>query len=158
MDNNESEVKKEINTRTLGGWLIAIQVFIILNAMSWVGNLQLFYKLLGEKDAYIKEKPQTDAALLNIFVYYELAASLLFAFGAFMVFYYFFKRNSRFPLIMTIYLIAEVIIEALSYVLFSHLASDPTIMWQKLAFSGVVAILIIFYLRRSERVKKTFIF
>ncbi|MEO8514373.1 MAG: DUF2569 family protein [Ignavibacteria bacterium] len=150
--------KKEINTRTLGGWLIAIQVFIIINAISWVGNLQLFYKLLGEKDTLIKEKPQTDASLLNIFVYYELASSLVFTFLAFVVFYYFFKRNKNFPLYMTIYLIFEVVVEALSYILFGHLASDPAIMWQKLAFSFVIAVVIIFYLKRSERVKETFIF
>ncbi len=150
--------KKEINTRTLGGWLIAIQVFIIVNAISWVGNLQLFYKLLGEKDMLIKEKPQTDAALLNVFVYYELASSLIFAFLAFVVFYFFYKRNRNFPLIMIIYLIAEVVVESLSYILFGHLASDPTIMWQKLAFSLVIAIVIIIYLKRSVRVKETFIF
>lgn len=150
--------KKKINTRTLGGWLIAIQVFIILNAFSWVGNLQLYYKLFGEKDILIKEKPQTDAVLLNVFVYYELALSLVFAFLTFVVFYFFYKRNRNFPLIMIIYLVAEVVVESLSYILFGHLASDPTIMLQKLAFSLVIAIVVIIYLKRSERVKETFIF
>ena len=150
--------KKEINTRTLGGWLIAVQAFIILNAISWVGNLQLYYKLLGDKDILIKEKPQSDASLLNIFVYYELATSLVFTFLAFVVFYFFYKRNQRFPLYMTIYLIAEVVIEAISYFVFGHLAADPVIMLQKLAFSAVIAAAIIIYLRRSERVKQTFIF
>lgn len=56
MGNTNNTAKNEINTRTLGGWLIAIQVFIILNAISWVTNLQLYYKLLGEKEILIKEK------------------------------------------------------------------------------------------------------
>lgn len=158
MENNTNAVKKEINTKTLSGWLIAIQAFIILNAISWVGNLQLYYKLLGEKDILIKEKPQTDAALLNVFVYYELASSLVFAFMAFVVFYFFYKRNRNFPLIMIIYLIAELIIEAISYIVFGHLSNDPTLMLQKLAFSLVITIIIILYLKRSERVKQTFIF
>ena len=93
MDNNNIKEKKEINTRTLGGWLIAVQAFIILNAISWVGNLQMYYKLLGEKDVLIKEKPAADAGLLNVFVYYELASSLVFAFLCFVVFYFFYKRN-----------------------------------------------------------------
>ncbi len=150
--------KKEINTRTLGGWLIAVQAFIILNAISWVGNLQVYYKLLGEKDVLIKEKPAADAGLLNTFVYFELAASLVFAFLCFVVFYYFYKRNRNFPLIFIIYLVAEVIVEAVSYLLFAHLSNDPVLMLQKLAFSTVIAVVMIVYLKRSERVKQTFIF
>lgn len=150
--------KKEINTRTLGGWLIAVQAFIILNAISWVGNLQVYYKLLGEKDVLIKEKPAADADLLNTFVYFELAASLVFAFLCFVVFYYFYKRNRNFPLIFIIYLVAEIIVEAVSYLLFAHLSNDPVLMLQKLAFSTVIAVVMIVYLKRSERVKQTFIF
>ncbi len=150
--------KKEINTRTLGGWLIAVQAFIILNAISWVGNLQVYYKLLGEKDVLIKEKPLADAGMLNAFVYFELAASLVFAFLCFVVFYYFYKRNRNFPLIMIIYLIAEVVVEAISYLLFAYLSNDPVLMLQKLAFSTVIAVVMIVYLKKSERVKQTFIF
>ncbi len=150
--------KKEINTRTLGGWLIAIQIFIILNAISWVSNLQYFYKLLGEKDVLIKEKPQTDAVLLNVFVYYELASSLVFAFLTFVVFYFFYKRNINFPLYMIIYLVAKIVVESTSYILFSNLSNDPSIILQKIAFSNAIAIVIIIYLKRSERVKETFIF
>jgi hypothetical protein len=150
--------EKEINTRTLGGWLILIQIFIILNAISWAGNLQVYYKLLGDKDNYLKEKGITNTGTYTAFVYYELAASLLFTFGAFAVFYYFFKRNTYFPLIMTIYLIIEVITETVSFFLFSHLSTDPSLMIQKLAFSAVIAIFVIVYLRISKRVKLTFIF
>lgn len=150
--------EKEINTRTLGGWLIVIQIFIILNAISWAGNLQLYYRLLGEKDNYLREKGITDTGIYTAFAYYELAASLVFTFGAFGVFYYFFKRNTHFPLIMTIYLIAEVIVEAVSYFLFSHLSTDPSMMIQKLAFSFVIAVFVIVYLKISKRVKLTFIF
>ena len=155
---NGNKVKKEINTRTLGGWLIAIQVFIIVNAISWVGNLQMYYKLLGEKELLIKQKPAEDASLLNIFIYFELAASLVFAFLCFVVFYFFYKRNNRFPLILTVYLIAEVLIEAISYIIFGHLSNNPALMLQKLGFSVVIAVAIIVYLKRSERVKQTFIF
>jgi hypothetical protein len=158
MENKNNTDKKEINTRTLGGWLIAVQAFIILNAISWVGNLQVYYKLLGEKDILIKQKPAEDAALLNIFIYFELAASLIFAFLCFVVFYFFYKRNTKFPLILIIYLIAEIVVEGLSYVIFGHLSNDPILMLQKLAFSVVVAVAIIVYLKRSERVKQTFIF
>ncbi len=150
--------EKEINTRTLGGWLILIQIFIILNAISWAGNMQVYYKLLGDKDIYLKEKGITDTGIYTAFVYYELAASLVFTFGAFVVFYYFFKRNTHFPIIMTIYLAAEVVTEAVSFFVFSHLAPDPTIMIQKLVFSVVVAAFVIVYLKISKRVKLTFIF
>lgn len=149
--------EKKINTRTLGGWLIPVQIIIILNAISWIGNLQIFYRLLGEKDILIKDKNLTDTSVYSTFIYYELAASLVFAFSAFVVFYYFFKRNRYFPLIITIYLIAEIIVEGLSFLLFGSLANDPALMWQKLIFSFVIAVLIIGYLRVSKRVKLTFI-
>jgi|SRR4030095_4530853 len=149
--------EKKINTRTLGGWLIPVQIIIILNAMSWIGNLQLFYQLLGEKDILIRDKNIQDPSIYMTFIYYELAASLMFAFSAFVVFYYFFKRNRYFPLIMTIYLIAEVLVEGLSFLLFGSLSNNPELMWQKLAFSIVIAVLIIFYIKKSERVKLTFI-
>jgi len=157
MEINETG-KKVFDTRSLGGWLIAIQAFIILNAISWVGNLQMYYGIYGEKDNLIKQKPPQDAWLLNIFVYYELASSLVFAFLCFVVFYYFYKRNKRFPLIFTIYLVAEIIVEGLSYILFAHLSDNPVLMLQKLAFSLVLAVVIIIYLKRSERVKQTFVF
>lgn len=153
----ENKNVKKIDTRTLGGWLILIQVFIILNAFSWLSNLQLYYKLLGEKDQLIKDKGVSDPSIYITFIYYELASSLVFTFGTFAVFYYFFKRNTYFPLIMTIYLVAEVLVEGLSFLFFAHLAGDRSLMWQKLIFSTVIAVLIIVYLRISKRVKVTFI-
>lgn len=149
--------EKEINTRTLGGWLILIQIFIILNAISWIGNLQTFYGLFGEKDKLIKAQNIADPSLYNTFIYYELAASLLLTFGAFMVFYYFFKRNKNFPLMMTVYLVVEVIIEIISLLMFGALIPDKTIIYQKVAFTVVIAAAIIIYLKVSKRVKLTFI-
>ena len=149
--------KKKINTRTLGGWLILIQIFIILNAISWLKNLQIFYGLLGEKDTLMKSQNITDTSLYNTFIYYELAASLVFTFLSFVVFYYFFKRNRNFPLMMTIFLILELIAELVSLLLFGNLAADSTFMWQKIIFSFVIAVLMIVYLRISKRVKLTYI-
>jgi hypothetical protein len=151
------ESEKQINTRTLGGWLIPIQVFIILNAMSWLRNLQVFYGLLGEKDILIKGMKITNPNLYVNFIYYELAVSLVFTFLSFVVFYYFFKRNRYFPLMMTLFLILEVIAESVSFILFSSLGTQQDMMIQKLIFKGVVSVLIIVYLRISKRVKLTFI-
>lgn len=149
--------EKVLNTDTLGGWLILIQVFIIVNAITWIGNLQLFYKLLGEKDILIKGKGATDPSLYNVFIYYELAASLIFAFLCFVVFYYFYKRNKNFPLIITIYVIAEVVVEGVSFLLFGSLADNSTLLWQKLAFTAFVAAAISTYVKVSKRVKLTFV-
>ncbi len=149
--------EKVLNTDTLGGWLILIQVFIILNAITWIGNLQLFYKLLGEKDVLIKGKGAADPFLYNVFVYYELAASLVFAFLSFVVFYFFYKRNRRFPLYIMIYVIAEVVIEGIAFLVFGSLADNPALLWQKLAFKTVVAAAISIYVWKSKRVKLTFV-
>jgi len=155
---DKTDTEKQINTKTLGGWLIAVQVFLIMNAISWVRNLQMYYELFGKKDELIKEKGISDPGIYTAFIYYELAASLLFAFGAFISFWYFFKRNSYFPLIMTIYLIAEVVVEGVSFLAFGSLADDQSLLWEKFGFTALIAVSFIIYLRRSKRVKQTFIF
>jgi hypothetical protein len=149
-------VSKEINTRTLGGWLIPLQIFIILNAMSWIRNLQIFYGLLGEKEVLIKAQNISNPEAYSAFIYYELALSLLFTFLSFVLFYYFFKRNRYFPLMMTVFLIVEVVAESLSFIFFGSLAGNRELIVQKLSFSLVIAIVIIVYLKVSKRVKLTF--
>src|SRR5438045_507747 len=110
MDINKNAVNgKNINVRTLGGWLMAVQVFIILNALSWLRNLQVFYGLYGDKDNLIRTEGASNPSLYNTFIYFELASSIVFTFLSFMAFYYFFKRNSYFPLLMTVYLILEIL-------------------------------------------------
>lgn len=61
-------------------------------------------------------------------------------------------------MLMIIYLVFELVVEGVSYLLFAHLSNDPVLMLQKMAFSLVIAVAMIIYLKRSERVKQTFIF
>jgi hypothetical protein len=149
--------EKNINVRTLGGWLIPVQILIILNALIWLKNLQTFYALLGEKDNLIKAQNSINASLYNTFIYFELASSILFTFLSFAIFYYFFKRNKFFPLMMTIYLFLELVIDTASYFIFMPITGQQDIVWQQLIFRAVVAVLVIIYLRVSLRVKMTFI-
>lgn len=157
MDINKNADKgKNINVRNLGGWLMAVQVFIILNALSWLRNLQVFYGIYGDKDNLIRTSGAANPSLYNTFIYFELASSIVFTFLSFMTFYYFFKRNRYFPLIMTGYLILEILVDTISYFTFIPITGQQDIIWQKLIFSSVVAVLLIVYLRISERVKLTF--
>lgn len=150
-------MKKQINSASLGGWLIPIQIFIILNAISWIKNLQIFYNLLSEKQTLINQKPLDMMKLTEFFIYYELAVSLIFSFFSFAVFYYFFKRNKLFPILMITYLILEIILETVSLIIFRNLYEDYNFIIQKFIFTIVIASLIILYLLKSERVKLTFI-
>lgn len=150
--------EKKINTRTLGGWLILIQIIIILNAISWVGNLQTYYGLLGEKDKLIKSQNPADPGLYTAFIYYELAASLVMTFLSFGTFYYFFKRNRNFPIIMTVYLSLQIILEGLTFVIFSSIIpADNNIIYQRFGFTAAISVILIFYVWLSKRVKLTFI-
>jgi hypothetical protein len=149
--------EKQINTRTLGGWLILVQIIIILNAISWVGNLQTYYGLLGEKDKLIKVQNPADPALYTNFIYYELASSLVMTFLSFAVFYYFFKRNRNFPLFMTVFLALQIIVEALTFIIFSSIIPDNNIIYQRIGFTIAVSAMLIVYIRVSKRVRLTFI-
>jgi hypothetical protein len=150
--------EKKINTRTLGGWLILVQIIIILNAISWVGNLQTYYGLLGEKDKLIKSQNPSDPGLYVTFIYYELAASLVMTFLSFAAFYYFFKRNRNFPVILTIYLSLQIILEGLSFMIFSSIIPPGNnIIYQRFGFTAAISVILIFYVWLSKRVKLTFI-
>ena len=76
MKQEQGAYLKGINS--ISGWLIAVQVFIILNAFGWIRNLELFFGLLGEKDKLIESQKIADPFLYNAFIYYEIAASVIF--------------------------------------------------------------------------------
>lgn len=154
--NDEQDPKiKGINN--LGGWLSVVQIFIILNAFGWIRNLQLFYGLLGEKDKLIQTQKPPDPSLYSFFIYYELAASFIFIFLSVYLIYYMFKRSKYFPVMFIVYLILDLLAEALVLVLFSSVAETPLIAEEKLIVGAAVALLLIVYVKVSKRVKLTFI-
>ena len=76
VEEEQNQFGKGINS--VGGWLMVIQVFIFLNAYGWIRNLQVFSALFGEKDNLIRSQGISNPALYNAFIYYELAASIIF--------------------------------------------------------------------------------
>jgi len=155
MNGEQGSEIKGINN--LSGWLSVVQIFIILNAFGWIRNLQLFYGLLGEKDKLIKDLKIADPSLYSFFIYYELAVSLVLIFFTVILVYYMFKRSKYFPMIFIIYLILDLVVEALVLVLFSSVAETPLIAKEKLIVGAAIAVLLIVYIKISKRVKVTFI-
>jgi Protein of unknown function (DUF2569) len=146
---------KGINS--ISGWLIVVQVFIVLNAFGWIRNLQLFYGLLGEKDRLIQTQRITDPFLYNAFIYYEIIASLIFITFSIILVYYMFKRSRFFPFIFILYLVLDLFAEALVVVAFSAVSETPLITREKLIFGLAIAVFLISYIRFSKRVKLTFV-
>ena len=95
---------KGINS--ISGWLMVVQVFIILNAIEWIRNLEIFYGLLGEKDKLIQSQGITDPMLYNSFIYYEIIVSIIFAAFSIVLVYYMFKRSRIFPVLFIVYLVS----------------------------------------------------
>jgi hypothetical protein len=145
------------STNSISGWLILIQIFIVLNAFGWIRNLQLFYGLLGEKDKLIQTQRLSDPFLYNAFIYYEIIASLIFIAFSIILVYYMFKRSKFFPIMFIVYLVLDLFAEALVVAVFSSLSDAPLITKEKLIFGLVIAVLLITYTRFSKRVKMTFI-
>ena len=145
---------KGINSTS--GWLMVVQVFIILNAIEWIRNLEIFYGLLGEKDKLIQSQGITDPMLYNSFIYYEIIVSIIFAAFSIVLVYYMFKRSRIFPVLFIVYLVLDVLAEALVLVVFSTVSETPLITKEKLIFGVVIAIVFIIYTRVSKRVKQTF--
>lgn len=150
---------KEINTKILGGWLILVQAYIILNVVMWVKNAQIFWGLLGEKDKLIAAMGNNpNIALYTAFMYYEFVASVVFMIMMFSLFFIFFKKWSVFPTLMIITLVFEALSETFSYFYFGPISGNAEGILQKLIFSVVIAAVLIVYLKVSKRVKMTFIF
>jgi hypothetical protein len=136
---------------------MAVQVFIFLNAYGWVRNFQIFSGLLSEKDKLIQTQSISDPALFDFFMYYELAASIIFTVFSVVLIYYMFKRSRLFPMLFIIYLILDLLTDALVLAFFGSVSESPAIITQKLIFGLIITILLISYIRFSKRVKETFI-
>ncbi len=155
MSTELNEKSKSINN--IGGWLMVVQVFIFLNAYGWVRNFQIFSGLLNEKDKLIQTQVITDAALYNYFIYYELAASIIFTVFSIALIYYMFKRSKLFPMLFVIYIILDLLTDGLVMLFFGSVSEAPAIIMQKLIFSLIITILLVSYIKFSRRVKETFI-
>ena len=145
---------KGINS--ISGWLIAVQVFVILNAFGWIRNMELFFGLLGEKDKLIESQKISDPFLYNAFIYYEITASLIFTVFSVAVVYYMIKRAKFFPSMFIIYIVLNLAVEALVLVIFNEVSETPLITKEKLIFSVVIGVILIIYIKVSKRVKQTF--
>ncbi len=155
VEEEQNQFGKGINS--VGGWLMVIQVFIFLNAYGWIRNLQVFSALFGEKDNLIRSQGISNPALYNAFIYYELAASIIFIVFSVAMVYYMFKRSRMFPLLFIIYLILDLVTDAFVLVIFGAVSESPAIIKQKLIFGLIIAVFMITYIRFSKRVKATFI-
>jgi len=145
---------KGINS--ISGWLIAVQVFIILNAFGWIRNMELFFGLLGEKDKIIESQKIADPFLYNAFIYYEIAASIIFTVFSVALVYYMIKRSRYFQVMFIVYIVLDLLAEALVLVVFNSISETPLITTEKLIFSLAIGVIFIIYVRISKRVKQTF--
>lgn len=154
MKQDQDVYLKGINS--VSGWLIAVQVFIILNAFGWLRNMELFFGLLGEKDKLIESQKIADPFLYNAFMYYEIAASVIFTVFSIAVVYYMIKRAKFFPSMFIIYIVLNLAVEAFVLLIFNEVSETPLITKEKLIFSVVIGVILIIYIRVSKRVKQTF--
>ncbi|RPI17524.1 MAG: DUF2569 family protein [Ignavibacteriae bacterium] len=144
--------------KSIGGWLMVLQVFILLNGISWLRNIQLFFGLLGEKEKLIDEMHISAPGAYTAFIYFEIVAAIVMLLFTITLIYYMFKMAKVFKLLVIIYVAVEVVLEFLVYFLFGPmLQTIGSIPVEKMAFSVVIAGLITFYILTSIRVKETFV-
>lgn len=149
--------KKILNYNSLGGWLIPIQIFLILNSISWLKVFTVFLGLLGEKDKLSETYGALDPSQSLFFIYYELISSVVLVSLSIVTIYYFFRRSRYFKPLMIIYLILDFLVQLISYFLFGSQMAEQSHILQKLAFSFVISLLISVYIIMSMRVRSTFV-
>ena len=141
----------------LNGWLIIVQMFLIIKAFVWIRNVELYLNVFEKKDELLKTINVSNTGLYNIFVYFELVMSFLCLSFYIIMIYYLFKRSRFFPKLTNLFLISEILLNFISTFIFIQLQPiEPAIIWN-LAVNFVVAVLMIIYLRNSVRVKFTFV-
>lgn len=143
--------------RTLNGWLILVQIFLIVKAFVWIRNVELYLSVVDKKDELMKTLGTVDTGLYNFFVYFELMMSFICLCFYIIMIYYLFKRSKYFPKLAYIFLISEILLNIISTFIFVRIQpAEPAILWN-LAVNFAVAVLLIIYLRNSVRVKLTFV-
>lgn len=150
--------EKEKNYKSLGGWLMVLQVFILLNGISWLRNLQLYFGLLDEKNKLISDMHISDPSAYVSFIYFEIVSAVVMLLFTAVLIYFMFKMASIFRILMIIFVTVEVLLELTVYFIYgSMLQSIGAIPVEKMVFTVVIAGMIIYYMSKSERVMKTFI-
>lgn len=147
-----TEIKNKYKYKRLGGWLGVLQVALLVNAFSWLRNVQLF---LGLKEEF-GNKISTEVIRMN-FIWFELISSFVMLGFSAIVIYYFMKRKIVFKILILVYLAFEVIVELLVFFLFAGLTTNQEFGLYTLLFKVVIAGLIAGYILKSERVQKTFV-
>jgi hypothetical protein len=151
-------LEKEKDYKSLGGWLMALQVFILLNGISWLRYLQLYFGLLSEKDKLISDMHISTPAVYTSFIYFEITSAVVMLLFTVALIYYMFRMAKLFKLLMILYVSLEVVLEFAVYFIFgSMLQSIGSLPVEKMAFTVVIAGMIVYYILKSERVKLTFI-
>ncbi len=119
--------------------------------------LPLLDKNLVSKNEMLTSMGITEPNLYNIFVYYEVVTSFLCLSFYIIMVYYMFKRSRLFPRLTYIFLVSEFILNFISTIIFLQiLPIEASIMWN-LIVNFVIVVIILIYLKYSERVKLTFI-
>ncbi len=150
--------EEKTNFKSLGGWLIPLQVFIILNGISWFRNLELFMGLLNEKDKLIDKLHSSDPSVYLSFIYFEIITAVVMLAFTVALFYFMFRRYKLFKLLTIIYFITEVILEAAVIFIFSsRMDGIGAIPVEKIYFTAAISLLVIIYILKSRRVELTFI-
>ena len=141
----------------LNGWLILVQMFLIIKAFVWIRNVELYLNVFEKKDELLKTINVSNTGLYNFFVYFELVMSFLCLSFYIIMIYYLFKRSRFFPKLTNLFLISEILLNFISTFIFIQLQPvEPAIIWN-LAVNFAVAVIMIVYLRNSARVKLTFV-
>ena len=151
-------MQKQINTNYLAGWLIMVQVFIMVSVLQWIKNAQLYWGLLDEKDKLITALGNNaDKSFYISFVYYEFISSVVVCLAMLVSFTMFFKKSRHFPMILIITVILEVAAESISVFVFGSISGYMDQLVQRLVMGVIISICIVVYLIKSERVKLTFV-
>jgi hypothetical protein len=149
--------KENTKYYSLGGWLIPLQVFIILNGISWFRNLELFLGLLNEKDKLMETLHTQDPSIYVSFIYFEIVTAIVMLAFTAALFYFMFRRYKLFKMLTIIYFITEVILEAAVIFIFSSRMEGITaVPVEKIYFTAAISLLVIMYIIKSKRVHLTF--
>ena len=157
-NNNITQAKQKVDAG-LGGWLALVGLGLIVGPFYTVSNIYGYFPLFN--------KTYNVPGYLPL-LQFEFVIMIAFFLANIYLLYLYFKKNIKFPKYYVTYLIATAVFAIVDYILLNSLVA-PTPEQQKILtdtsaqYTGTVsqaiitAIIWVWYMKKSKRVKATFI-
>ena len=151
---NKRDIQKKASLSGIGGWLIIVAIYVLIGPFIYLWSINELFPLLSDPSLFtiFTEFPfmRTSIIIENI------SNAVFFGFSIYIAIY-FFKKDTRFPKMFIIFLSAAAIFGILDFFMLNTYEESYFLGFEHLLRGLGNAAIWIIYMKRSKRVKSTFV-